>query len=77
MQLRVEFTVEPFVEGDPGPHVRAAVAAVADLGVDPEVGPFGTAFEADAATASEAVASLVRAAAAAGAGRVSLQVTTI
>jgi hypothetical protein len=26
--LTVEFTIEPFVEGDPGVHVTAAVAAV-------------------------------------------------
>jgi hypothetical protein len=24
----LEFTIEPFVEGHPGPHVRAAVEAV-------------------------------------------------
>ena len=31
--LLLEFTIEPFVEGQPGPHVTTAVAAVQELGV--------------------------------------------
>ena len=38
----LEFTIEPFTEGNPGPHVRAAVAAVEGLGVTVEFGPFGS-----------------------------------
>jgi hypothetical protein len=38
----LEFTIEPFTEGNPGPHVRAAVAAVEALGVSVEFGPFGS-----------------------------------
>ena len=34
MVLLLEFTIEPFHEGNPGPHVRAAVAAVEALGVE-------------------------------------------
>ncbi len=40
--LLLEFTIEPFHEGNPGPHVRAAVAAAEALGVAVEFGPFGS-----------------------------------
>jgi len=42
MALVVEFTVEPFVEGSPGPHVQAALDAATSSGLDVEFGPFGT-----------------------------------
>ena len=41
--LLLEFTIEPFHEGKPGPHVRAAVAAAEALGATVEFGPFGSA----------------------------------
>jgi hypothetical protein len=31
--LEIEFTIEPFIEGAPGKHVTAAVAAVEKYGV--------------------------------------------
>jgi uncharacterized protein YqgV (UPF0045/DUF77 family) len=72
--LRLEYTVEPFVAGAPGPHVRAALDAAGEAGLDVEFGPFGTTV----AGADEAVISaagrVVRAAIDAGATRVSLQV---
>lgn len=40
--LLLEFTIEPFHEGNPGPHVTAAVAAAEALGVAVEFGPFGS-----------------------------------
>lgn len=42
--IKVEFTVEPFVEGSPGAHVTAAIAAVESQGIIVEVGPFGSVF---------------------------------
>jgi uncharacterized protein YqgV (UPF0045/DUF77 family) len=74
---RVEFTVEPFREGRPGPHVQAAIDAAAADGLALDVGPFGTAFEADVTVAARAVAHLVEAAFGAGATRVSCQVTAV
>jgi uncharacterized protein YqgV (UPF0045/DUF77 family) len=74
MELVLEFTVEPFVEGEPGPHVRAAVDAVAGEGLAVDFGPFGTTVRGDEAAVLPAVDRLVRAAVAAGATRVSLQV---
>jgi uncharacterized protein YqgV (UPF0045/DUF77 family) len=73
MALTVEFTVEPFVAGEPGPHVRAAIDAARRSGLVVEVGPFGTSVSGDDARLLDAVDAIVRAAVAAGATRVSLQ----
>jgi len=72
--LIVEFTVEPFVEGAPGPHVTAAVAAVEAHGVAVDFGPFGTSFTADDSVAPVAVADMLRAAYVNGATYVSVDV---
>ena len=72
--LEVEFTIEPFVEGAPGPHVTAAIAAVERLGASLEVGPFGTTLKADAAEVGVVVAALLDAAYANGATHVSVHV---
>ena len=72
--IRAEFLVEPFVEGAPGPHVDAAVAAFSDLGVDVELGPFASSASADADTLAEAVGAMVRDALAAGATRLRIQI---
>ncbi|MDF2731913.1 MAG: hypothetical protein K0S92_543 [Desertimonas sp.] len=71
----LEFTVEPFVEGNPGPHVRAAVAAVESLGAAVEFGPFGTTCQAPTAAMPEIVAAVVKEAFANGATHVSLHVS--
>jgi len=77
MTLQVEFTVEPFVEGSPGPHVRAAVAAAEVAGLNVEFGPFGTSVTGDDAAVLDAVDTIVRAAIGAGATRVSLQLARL
>ena len=75
MRLSVEFTIEPFVEGAPGPHVDAGIAAVRAAGVEVEVGPFGTTATGDAEAVLAAVTDLCRAATKAGAERISLQLS--
>ncbi len=75
MSTVAEFTIEPFVEGDLGPHVRAAVAVAEAAGLAVDVGPFGTAVEGGLADVLDAVDAVVRAAVANGATRVSLQLT--
>lgn len=70
--MLVEFTIEPFVEGHPGPHVTAAIAAAEQLGAAVEVGPFGSSCEVDAERAPDVVAAVLRAAFANGATHVSL-----
>jgi uncharacterized protein YqgV (UPF0045/DUF77 family) len=71
--LVVEFTIEPFVEGEPGPHVRAAVEAAERAGLSVDFGPFGTTVSGADDVVLDAVDGLLRAATAAGATRVSLQ----
>ena len=74
MALTVEFTIEPFVDGAPGPHVRAAVDAAERSGLAVDFGPFGTMVTGDDEAVLAAVDRILRAAVAAGATRVSLQV---
>ncbi len=73
MTLVVEFTIEPFVEGAPGPHVQAAVEAAGGSGLVVDFGPFGTTVSGEDDAVLSAVDAIVRAALAAGASRVSLQ----
>lgn len=71
----MEFTVEPFVEGTPGPHVKAALDAVAGAGLQVEFGPFGTVVTGDDNAALSSIDRVLRAAMAAGATRVALRVS--
>ena len=75
--LYAEFTVEPFVPGQIGRHVQAAIEAAIGQGAVVDVGPFGNAVHADTAEAVLAsVIAALRAAIANGATRFSLQVDT-
>ena len=74
--MELEFTIEPFVEGRPGRHVQAAVAAVEASGVNVEFGPFGSTCRADDAEMPAIVAAIVATAFANGATHVSLHVTS-
>jgi uncharacterized protein YqgV (UPF0045/DUF77 family) len=53
-----EFTIEPFDEGRPGPHVTKAIEAAEATGADVSVGPFGTQVE---GTKEEIVAAVTAA----------------
>lgn len=75
MQLTAEFTVEPFTEGGPGPHVTAAIDAARGHEVELEVGPFGTVVRGDNDEVLSAIADLTHAGIGAGATRISLQVS--
>jgi uncharacterized protein YqgV (UPF0045/DUF77 family) len=72
--VRLEFTVEPFVPGRPGPHVHAAIDAVRDRGLTVDIGPFSTVADGDDAQVAEAVRDLVHAAVDNGATRVTVHV---
>ncbi len=74
--IRLEFFVEPFTEGQPGKHVRAAIDAVESRGLSVDIGAFGTITVGSPAAVAEAVGDLVRAALENGAARVSLQAVT-
>lgn len=70
--IDVEFTIEPFIEGEPGLHVTAAVAAVEALGISVDFGPFGSTFSVPAESVSAAVGALIDAAYKNGATHVSV-----
>ena len=70
--LLLEFTIEPFVEGEPGPHVTSAVEAAQALGFEIDFGPFGSSCSVPAARAGEVVQVVVDTAFANGATHVSL-----
>jgi uncharacterized protein YqgV (UPF0045/DUF77 family) len=70
----VEFTIEPFVEGRPGRHVTAAIAAAEDRGLDVEIGPFGSAVVVELADVGAVIAAISDAAMANGATHVSVHV---
>jgi|SoiMethySBSTD1v2_1073268.scaffolds.fasta_scaffold116231_3 uncharacterized protein YqgV (UPF0045/DUF77 family) len=71
----VEFTIEPFVDGRPGPHVQAAVEAATAAGAVVEFGPFGSTGRASAESMPDVVAAITRAAFANGATHVTLSVS--
>ena len=70
----MEFTVEPFVEGQPGPHVTAAIDVARAHSAEVEVGPFGSSCEVDAAAVGDLVGSISDAAFANGASHVTIHV---
>jgi len=70
--LLLEFTIEPFVEGEPGPHVIRAIEAVHSLGFEVEFGPFGSTCRVPVARAGDVTKVVVEAAFANGATHVSL-----
>lgn len=72
----LEFFVEPFTEGQPGPHVIAAIKAVESLGLDVEVGPFNNRVAGTTESLVEAAAMVLGEAVNNGATRVSLQLST-
>ena len=63
-RVRLEFTVEPFVPNDPGPHVTGPIdAARRHASAVTEVGPFGTTVDAPADAIVDVVDDVVRTAA--------------
>jgi hypothetical protein len=72
--VRIEFLVEPFAEGRPGPHVQAGIDAALGRGLEPEVGPFGTSVVVGPEAAGDVIRDVVDAALANGATRVAIQV---
>lgn len=71
---RVEFTIEPFLEGQPGLHVTAPVDAIREMGIEVAVGPFGSSCDVDDAQASEVAATVVRIALQHGASHVNVDI---
>lgn len=74
--VAVEFLVEPFVEGNPGPHVDAAVDALEDRHIDVELGPFASLAAGDLDDVAEGLADMVRSAMRAGATSIQIRVAS-
>ncbi len=72
-----EFTVEPFDEGSPGPHVVKAIDAAKASGVEVSVGPFGTRIQGTKDEIVGAVAAALDAGLSEGASRVTVTVTNL
>lgn len=72
--MRVEFTIEPFVEGQLGPYVTAAIDAVRSIGSEIEIGPFGSSCRVEVERLPDLLATLGREAFANGATHLSVHV---
>jgi uncharacterized protein YqgV (UPF0045/DUF77 family) len=66
----VDFVIEPFVEGSPGPHVVAGIQAIEAKGLEVTMGPFGSTVTGSVEAVSEAIRAMVDAAVKDGARRV-------
>ena len=74
---RVEFTIEPFVEADPGAHVTAPVEALRRSGIDVEVGPFGSGCTVPDRRIGDVVATITRIAVEHGATHINIDVEAV
>ena len=72
--LHVEFTIEPFVEGRPGPHVTAAIEAARRIADDLDIGPFGSSCTVTPDRLAELLAALGGTAFGGGATRLTIQI---
>ena len=73
-EIVAEFLVAPFVEGNPGPHVTAAIDAFAERGLDVDLGPFASSVSGELDVMADAIAHMLRTAMESGATSVQLRV---
>ncbi len=73
-EIAVEFLVEPFNEGRPGPHVKAAIESFEKAGLNVDIGPFSSAVEGHVDAVADAVAAMIRQALANGADSIRIRV---
>ena len=70
----IEFLVEPFQEGNPGPHVEAAISAFTEQGLEVELGPFSSSTQGDIDAIADAVSHMIRSSMRSGATSIRIQV---
>lgn len=75
--VSVEFTIEPFEEGEPPLRVTQAVSAVEALGISVEIGVFGSSFTTAADKVGPALSALMTAAYAHGATHVTIHTEAV
>lgn len=71
--LAVEFLIEPFTPGEPGPHVTAALGAFTERNLEVELGPFATTSQGPIDLIAEALADAFRRSIKAGATSIRVQ----
>lgn len=72
---RLEFLVEPFEEGNPGPHVLGSQEVLSGHGLEMTMGPFGNTVESDYETITSVLPKMLRSAFEKGASRISITLT--
>jgi uncharacterized protein YqgV (UPF0045/DUF77 family) len=72
---RLEFLIEPFAEGKPGPHVLRSLAVLRQAGLEVVLGPFGNTVEGDEGTLTAVLPTIAAAAFENGATRLLLNMT--
>lgn len=70
----VEFTIEPFNEGQPGRHVTAPTDLLRSMDLDVEIGPFGSSCVVAGDRVGEVVAKILEVALEHGASHVNVHV---
>lgn len=75
--IKVEYTIEPFVEGEIPARVTATASALEAIGVSVEIGVFGSSFDVDVAQVGNALSVLVTTAYAHGATHVTIDLEEI
>ena len=72
---RLEFLVEPFEEGNPGPHVLGTLDILQRHGLEMTMGPFGNTVDGDYETLTSVLPTVLRSAFEKGASRISITLT--
>ncbi len=72
---RLEFLVEPFAEGNPGPHVLGSQEILQHHGLEMALGPFGNTVEGDYETITSVLPTMLKSAFEKGASRISITLT--
>ncbi len=72
---RLEFLVEPFTEGNPGPHVLGSLQTLRNSGLEVVLGPFGNMMEGDYETVTSVLPMFLRSALEKGATRILINLT--
>lgn len=75
MHVHLELLVEPFKEGQPGPHVVAALESLEAAGLEVELGPFASTSVGEVADVAAAIGEMVTASMQAGATRITVQIS--
>jgi hypothetical protein len=75
--ITVEFTIEPFEEGEPPLRVTKAVEAVEALGISVEIGVFGSSFSTTPDLVGPALSALITTAYGHGATHVSIHTEAV